>query len=1687
MVDRLFKDLFQEAKSPRRIADPLAFTSLAKKEAEDKNRPRKPDTPSKEGPNKNTAPLSFNTLDSENRVEALAKSKTPKQPNENPISSEDSDLEARWAEEKAQYGSSYVKNRKSVNEFFEDAKDLPVLISSGRCRYLADSVKNIITTNENVLAASESDPSFKEFTSLLMSSGNLGLNSRKLSDVNANIPGYVFFLSLVFPLLEQNIVADFFKNANTATFFSSLQKMYTGTIFNPIEFSPDITFNSLNHIKDSKLKSFIKLLQESNISDDEEDAEIKRLLSIGLNYVAQGMKESTVKAIGNNKHRNEISKTIYYSILSSYTPFNMDLFQLDNKKVADNMASNRASDDFLTSSADTLVAAKRTLILEDPILTRGTLGRNIRDELAFTYAKNSDKLKKQRKNTKIAKVREVEKINNDTIKFFHVVVENFPELKESFNELDNILESFFTETSIPTKDGAEAAQDALPKLCHEAFERLHSFAISGLDKLDSVLANPEYLKNIFASIIKNNPKITEELVSEQDRLAYINNTYVTPFKDTLYRKYKEFSEVTEGDIFVLLKTVISITLAKTGLMTIKELKKLLEEVYKKHLSDDSLTSNEYRFDGFIFFRSVLKLDELLIEADKIVRKSPKQFEASLAGKRADRDTHGDYFRQLQTARKRILDTEYLLHHMNAAVSLLFKKISSKVSNADLPTLRELVFGIEDENSTERMSPFFTELINDISSNFFSEQSPYKLYLLSEEDILQNSEKANILILNDLIQKAKNKVLATEGVFNTNMTYYEGLTNDYIDFINLAASIQKNFSGLTLDSSGVPELNFNLDPASDSNSFFGNFFNGLPTTVSINPIATLCFHKFILSKLTSLVSPILQTVSIDKILLPEVKKLNKEAVSQIEAYFKNLYSISQLGLKKAIKDIDNRILESAGNTTQRFVLNAENSSTYFIPGELNEDFNKFTMLLGSKAVLYALRKSNNLKNSAQLFFNSIAVSQAFETAPKTSDPATDPSSYAVTRIQSAIDILSTAINLKAFSCATLGNPETNDLLANLVNRYQKEGEEAKANDVMNNMAKATSLLDKFTRESGFIGTQLVNKEDNRISNPILTIILDKFNKFITNEHINKIVADVKTQREESEASGTASFSKAETVLPKTGIMYVNTVITEKEEENKEENIEGNTKEELTNNNIDTSTTSNTSPFINDNGILKFTLEPVKNIVKELNATISGETHTILGKGKRYGTNVVQVKSYSQYISELTGAISVASHSYIDFYNGISLPNVATEIKTLSNAAVYNCSTLNTFFKVVSKEYIFNVGTQNTLLGLLSKLKAEGSITQKDTSVGTDTSTITLPELFSIEHFKAKNSKDMLEQNFNAYKGSKHIFSLLNMGYTISQITNKVNSILLEKGNDPEFLELADEEISFDSSDTISNQEEEELTKSSVAPSPSYVEPSGEVQLGNENEFLQTPYYINKPLGPVFSGKTEDTLNPAFISRYFTLLDPNTYSSTAISPEEKERSRKAASSLLKTLSKISTTEQGKKITADIANVFSSGLGKNAFTGNTVSSLITKETQLPATFKENRLQLAKRLLQEAETQASTNNPAIENPQTSKEDEQILNILAAVLRVYHHVNPSPQGLMRSDNTPFTFSFMEPEYWILQSVNPSLQQALKVIDKFVKRQDKIQFRINTRSPNNMAYIQIFHFAKLKALVDKFYTAASNE
>jgi hypothetical protein len=1686
MVDRLFKNLFQEAKSPRRIKDPLAFTSLAKKEEESKG--KKPDkkTVAVNEPSVDTTPLSFNTLDSEKRVEELAKSKyvnkatSESDPNKN---SEDTNLEARWAEEKAQYGSSYIKNRKSVNEFFEDAKELPVLISSGRCRYLVDSIKNIITTNENVLAASETDPSFKELMLLLSNQSNFGLNSRKLSDVNANMPGYVFFLSLVFPLLEQNIVVDFFKNANTVNFFSSLQKMYSGTIFNSIEFSPETNFNSLEHIKDSKLKSFIHILQESVVSDSEEDAEIKRLLSIGLNYVALGMKESTIKAIGNNKHRNEISKTIYYSILSSYTPFNMDLFQLDNKKVADNMASNRTSDDFLTSSADTLVAAKRTLILEDPILTKGTLGRNIRDELAFTYAKNSDKLKKQRKNTRIAKVREVEKINNDTIKFFHVVVENFPELKDSFTELDNILEDFFTETSLPTKEEDKNQNDKLTSLCHEAFERLHTFAINGLDKLDVVLTNPDYLTNIFNSAIKNNPKILEELSTEQDRLSYVNSTYVAPFKATLERKYREFSEVTEGDIYVLLKTVVSITLAKTGLLSIKELKKNLEETYKKHLSDASLTSNGYRFDGFIFFRSVLKLDELLLEADKIVRKSPKQLEASLNTKKAERDTHADYFNQLQTARKRILDTEYLLHHMNAAVSLLFKKISAKIANADLATLRELVFGIEDtdKETNNGLSSFFNDLIKDISANFFSEQSPYKLYLLSEEDILQNSEKANILIVNDLIQKAKNKVLATEGVFSTNMDYYEGLTNDYIDFINLAASIQKNFSGLSMTSEGIPELNFNLDPASDSNSFFGNFFSGLPTTVSINPIATLCFHKFILSKLTSLVSPVLQTVSVDRILLPDVKKANKGAVSQIDAYFKNLYSVSVIGLKTAIKDIDARILEAAGNTTQRFVLSAENSSTYFIPGEINEDFNKFTMLLGSKAVLYALRKSNNLKNSAQLFFNSIAVSQAFESTPKTSDPATDPSSYAISKIQSAVDIISTAINLKAFSCATLGNPETNELLANLVNKYQKEGEEAKANDVMNNMAKATSLLDKFTKESGFIGTQLINKEDNRISNPILTLILDKFNKFITNEQIDKIVAEVKTQREESETSGTASFSKAETVLPKTGIMYLNTVITEKEpEETTPETPLGNVENPEAN-----PTETNPSPFVNENGILKFTLQPIKNIVKELNSTISGETHTTLGKDKRYGTNVVQVKSYSQYISELTGAISVASNSYIDFYNGIGLPAIASEVKTLSDASFYNCSTLSGFFKVIAKEYIFNVGTQTTLLNLLAKLKPEGAITQKDTSTGTDTSNITLPELFSIEHFKAKNSNDMLEQNFNAYKGSKHVFSLLGMGYTISQILSKVNTILLEKGNDPEFLELADEEISLYSESSSYNQAEDDLTKSSIQPTPSYVEPSEDnMPLGNEQEFLGSPYYIkSRPW-------TASKLNSAFITRYCTLLDPNTYLSNNITPEEKERNKKAAISLLKTLSNISSTEQGKKINADITQAIKSGIGVNAITGNPVSSIITDETQFPSFVKENILQLAKQILEAVEGEKQLPNPTTEtnaNNNALQEDSRTLNILAAVLRVYYHVNPSQQGLLKADNTPFTFSFMEPEYWILQKVNSSLQQALKVIDKFAKRQDKIQFRINTKSPNNMAYIQVFHFAKLKALITNFYTPTSEQ
>lgn len=1743
MFNELFGSLFQEAKKEidtttpegRREAQKGKTPEQIKKEDERVAKLEKEFMPSSNiGANKKRdkqAASGARKLDKDKRETEAEK-----------LSDEESELTATthhgkvWEKEKAEYGSFYVKNNPSSVGFISEVENLPFRTSGDKSATFFGAIKERFEDILRKKASAEADPAFGELWAFLKYSPKPAFRSTDYADFNTNMPPFVLFLTFAFPLLEQNIITTLFSKANITKRFTVLQNSYSGSVLNHIEFTPETDFKSCEHIKDPKVKLFVKQLQQILMSDTPETELAKHELLAGLKSLTATLIEGSKKAIGNAKHINEVARTIYYSILSATVPSNLDLFELNDEEIQAKYTNPREKKyEILTKKAYDLIANYKIIKLEDAMTTRGTLGKNTREALAFAYAKETKRLKKSNKNTETSKVREFRAIHKDTLAFFHDGLKNLPDLSIYVDSIQNVLSDFFPEkikskaVSIgkdieKTKENnkevdLENERDTkLEPIIDGAYEKLHDYAVVGLDKLQVIDAGP------FTVVITD--------------------------------LFNKLLAITKEDLDILLKLSIFINLTENRMMKVSELKKFIRVVYKNHYDSVMTNPNSNRVDGFTYFRSILGLDELLLSAEKLMRLSPKDEKSKEdktktvcpkcngkgsvinsrtgkeekcptcygLGKVDTKNASRDFLRSLLDARIRIHQTRDVLDKLGTTAEDMYEQIHRAVRNADINLRNSLVSGT-DETDIEPTSAFIDHLANAVLYTYFrTEASPnnplnytqhidykpsQKLYLLASEDV--DLDNAKETIVNDLTEKSKNGTLATEGVFNTHLNYYSGLNQDFIDFINLAASITQAYSGLTTTPDGKVELNFKIGPATNSNSFFGSFFFGdLSQAIQTSPAVKLCFHKFILSKISLLVAPQIAAVSSKKILLPEVQKRNPEACKQIDEYFSELYKTLTSGIKIAISEIDNQIIDIAGNTSQKIVLSAEQNEYHivFIPGTKDEAFENATNLLGNKAAVL-LNKEHGVKKSDQLFFNSLLVNKAFETKKDAiAIQKGTPEQYIVERIQDALNIIATAINLKAAKYSIMGNDEEDKLLSQLLNKYRKEKATEKEDKVITNINLAKNMLSKFTKDSGGLsGTDLVQQDNNRIKNPVLTKILDKFNKFMSYESFEKELLRYSSQEQELASKGQTDYpmtvkdtgeSSKDIILKTLGIMYIDTVENPSDEVLSAEPIQAKEKE-VKEEGIPTEQLFNQD----EHGVLKFNFSAVKTVTKSLTNKIRGYNISSLGKEKRYGTNVIPVKSYTQYINELKGAISIASNRFIDFYYGIGSKQEGDEVKISSKQALNNCKVLDDFFRIIANPNtgpsVLNIGIQQKLLDTLEKLQPIGALAEKDSTVAKKSGIAPpLSLLFSLQKFESTTKKpestplnteankaaitpeEKIDKVYSVYKGSRHVLTLIGNGYTPTQISDKVNTILIEKKDAPEFLALADDDVF----ERLSLNKEEEPTVSDITPIPSKVAE----QQPYEGATLPG-YFITSMSG----GNKGKKVNPNFLIGYINSLDPATYSApnSVISKQEKEKYKENAISILNNLKSIAGTEDGQLLQNEIAKLLKTGTAKNSRLGTAVSSVITDSSQLPVNITETFLELAKRLLEDntipegAENQETKKIARIEpNKEAQKietESNEILIELAAILRVNYGVSGSDAGLLTRDGKPFTFSFLSEAYWLLPMFDQTLNSAIQTITKFVKSSENLQFQVSVTRLQQYSYIPVYHFASIKLLIDKYY------
>ena len=1701
---------------------------------------------------------------------------------------------------KADFGIWYTKNRATLAGLFQDLKDMPFRLPKSSSRAFVKVVGQIFAENEDFADGQSLSPGMQELIGYIRNVPDFGFNSSLLKAERAGIgttpaleaveplkanpagpaptgtpfiappaqaapevkepsvessaakngPAYVVFNALVFPLLGSNLTTLIFGKDNIASFFNELSGKYSGSVLNPIQFSPETNFSSLEHIKDEEVKDFVRTLQEILQSNEQEDAELKRGLLLGLDQISRGLKEHTRRSVGNNKHTNEIAKTIYYAIASGFVPYNLDLFEVDNDKVKqyfDNPGDREMN--VSPDSTDTLIAAKRVLILENPFLHKGTLQMNARDTLAFEYARKTEQLSKNKRNKDVKEAETLRQINESSIKFFQKALDKFPNIAKHFQKLDEVLSGFYLEnvtsqiTDIPTKGSTSSSIEALG---NSAAAKLHEFAVTGLDVIEADFTNESLLLSAFLNIAKNDPELTRMYSAETDKKTYIVTHFLDPFKETLLTRLQDFAALTSEDATILFKTAIACTSAMGNKMKPVDLKPILAE-YKTYLTTSDLTSNGFRLDGFSFLRSILKLDVLLLEADRIIHgkvredKGTKPEEPSedeepdilkRKGKRNEKEIKAshDYLAGLQKARQRILYTEHLLGNLNAYKVAMLNQIKQAINNADIFVLNSLVYGITKAEEESPVSNFIQNIVTRVYEDFFSEKRKNLLLLATGET---DEDIAKEIIIKDLIEKAKLSLLATEGVFNARTTAYPGLTNDLMNFINLAAAISQKFTGLSVDAEGKASLDFGIEASSQANSFFGNFFFGtLPTSIESDPVIKMCYHKFLLIKFAKLVAPILQTTKVENILMPVVRSQNPEATKQISEYFTTLHNDCSAGLKKAVDYIDTQILEQAGGAVKIFVLEPDESGyisrvPFRIPRERGVDFERVTRLLGNKAVGHMVRR-HNVKKSSQLFLNRLVINPEAEVAKKTKDIA-EESQEIVKSIQNAINVIATAINIKVAKVFFEGNDESEQAIIDLIKTYAKDGDD-NAIDAINNKRKAANaLIDKFARESGFRGTELITQDDNRIKNPLLAQILDKFDQFIQTECNNQAILDYSELVATSKKEGTWEASGMSNVLPKTGMVFWEVV----EPTTEEATAEGQSETEVAP--AETPESSGQLIFDEQDGIAKFNPSKLLRIKKLLYGRAAGENLTALGKDKAQGTNYAAIKSYAQYNKELQSAIVVAVRAFADFFESINHTDIAEQVSETGRKAAGNCDTMTEFFTIlthVETGSVDNVGVQTNLLGTLARLHDDAAITEKDdTSVPKDQKVINrLPELFTTPKLETgKLDKDgnmkktklgqLVKNAFTKqYPGAEHVFHLLKQGYTIPQITQSVNTIILEHSTEDTFLDAA--------YNPIPGAEEEKIEPGPEDPriqtGPKYNEPG---QQERELAFIKSvsspiqPYTVLKPrpvkpqMGP--DGKPlppppeppQVVLNSNFVDRYVTLLDPKLYdvSNTRVSPKTKQFLKNMAVKFVAGFPALFTgknkAQELATLQTDLHQAVQNGQGHSLIMGGPVTDIVTNP-QLLMSDSAVPVTEAKKKKKEEVVEAPV--PAPETPEVpSTEDtlsyeekkkqeretsaNSVLTSLAAICVEYHEVEATDAGLMQQ-GSPFTFGFLSNLAYVLPVYNDSLMEAVNVIQKRTAMKDALKFEINIRSANRYFYYQIYHFNRIKRLVAaKFINKAQSE
>ena len=1173
------------------------------------------------------------------------------------------------------------------------------------------------------------------------------------SDIENANTSYDCFVGLLFPLLLPEVITKLFTSQSAIDILNSLSENYTGSLVNKLTFTLDtpIDFSNYAQITDDSVKYLLDKVDSYIFSS--KYAQSKELIqwknSVNRSLLTS-IKYSTRANVLSKQELHNVTSTIYYQLLATLFPKDLDMFLLDPEKSSNINVKTSKNTKFshsgiLSNSATNTIYALKQLAEEDPAINRGLITRNARRTLNFDYAKRAGLLTKHKTTEKL----DLQKTTEEYAK------SKSPETVKLIDDFSTLIEDYLS-NSVP------ANEDSIPQL-KLALSKKAEEIINSAKNASALQLKTDTDRQLFEYIIHNFIGFQEIPISQLTTLLDI----------AAYNFYDETTEETESS---------DLTVLKDG--------------YKKLQSSINDNSENIEYIAAInYLLNILDIDNKVNEIDRILSlktdsaltdslsdissdealetRINKNIETVKSNLRSKETTSGKHYQRSLKALKDIkgarVSAYSLVTNLEALpkfVSQLYADILKSIVNASEEEKEALKYS--NNETKEYLSDFLSALVSDVVKKYFEDPTQPLAFLLRKNGI-KITPAVTEYILSILSEYAETGSLITEPVVHTTKNLEE-LSFNFVNLLNFAAqlSTKKSDTPFSISASGEIQCNFTITGDKGANNYFNSYLmlDTLPSFIKMNPVLSLAYQRiFILSLIKpfkSLTSDLAPEFILSKEIIKKYPKLTQNITSFLNDIKSNIPKLDSL-----VSKIEHTILSIAGGRNIKIVKdNTKEPKIVYIPNKLGPDFKKALRSLIELPVLF----SASVKSPLQTFAETSLLSLTHE----------EKEEELVTQLKYALIIMGTGINLRIAYSLNDSYPET------VINKLQKLGDETidRFNTLISlTKEKTTKLFNSFKEKTGLTSLRAGVAP---ISSALASLVLP-FNIY------GDIAEEAKQHEELINALAAANIGVApgktkEYVLDQLNVLYAGTFAVSSKElwspetlATMESFITGFNlllNEETTPEDANlVSLNSSGVVTINPEAITKSIINTQKSFINRVHGLRTGVTGKAISK-KDKGIKTHPVLAYATYLTKLSVATNILLEKYSSIYADLGATDISEDVKEIKNIIVSNCEILKEFFDIISDNVndsfgndLFTMSIQTKLLNLLKTVK---SITPK-TNQG--------EEIYTVISQKLSSSNEAQERKkYLNTLGISYFMKLIgDLNLSFAEIKEGITKIIASKGD------------------------------------------------------------------------------------------------------------------------------------------------------------------------------------------------------------------------------------------------------------------------------------------------------------------